>query len=54
MMALSKERDSATDRDIRRVKEKRGRDSVYLSVCCDDWESGARERVEAAMEIRRS
>ena len=36
------------------VKEKKGRDSVYLSVCCDDWESGARERVEAAMEIRRS
>lgn len=33
-------------------KEKKGRDSVYLGLCCDDWESSGREKVEAAMRIR--
>ena len=35
------------------LKDRKGRDSVYLSVCCDDWEAGGRDKVEAAMEIRR-
>lgn len=34
------------------MKECKGRDSVFLSVCCDDWENGGRERVEEAMRIR--
>lgn len=30
-------------------KEDRGRDTVYLSICWDDWEEGGREKVESLM-----
>ncbi|KAH8118069.1 acyl-CoA N-acyltransferase [Phellopilus nigrolimitatus] len=29
-----------------------GRDSVYLAICWDDWESGVKEKVQAVMDRR--
>ncbi|KLO17218.1 acyl-CoA N-acyltransferase [Schizopora paradoxa] len=29
-----------------------GRDNVFLSICCDDWESGTKERVRSLMDRR--
>ncbi|KAI5116401.1 hypothetical protein M0805_006219 [Coniferiporia weirii] len=32
------------------LPHRNGRDSVYLGLCWDDWESGEREKVKAAMD----
>lgn len=32
--------------------EEIGRDTVLLSLCCDDWEDGGREKVKTLMERR--
>lgn len=29
-----------------------GRDNVFLSMCCDDWESGTKEKVKGLMDRR--
>ncbi|KAI5121762.1 hypothetical protein M0805_009573 [Coniferiporia weirii] len=49
-LALPEGHEGHTPREGDPLPRQNGRDSVHLGLCWDDWESGEREKVKAAMD----